>query len=153
MKKLFTLLAIVLCALYAHATEVTIRPGLTLEHGNGVYYIHYVAPDYVIGTDTFIVESDCYDQSNELSLEDGVYYFNSVKLYNEGDFDFLSVNGRPELPFYSLNLLLSGNLTHVEILDIDSTTILLQHPYTPVQMQTEDSCIVSFDANYYNTYT
>ena len=152
MKKLFTLLGIALCAIGVHATPVTIRPGLTLDQGNGVYYIHYEAPDYVIGTDTFIVESNCYDPSNELSLEDGVYYFNSVKLYDEGYFDFLSVNGRPELPFYSLNLLLSGNLTHVDMLNIDSTTIALQDPYTPAQMQAEDSCIVSFDANYYNTY-
>ena len=153
MKKLFTLLGVALCVLYMHATPVMVKPGLTLEQINGVYYIHFVMPDYTIKTDTFVVEcnSSSPDPSGATSVAIEEHYFNSIKIYGNDRYDYLFDVGRPVLPFYSLSLLLPsdfqelGNVSE-NIVQLSEET--LTYHYTPVQLRM-NRCDLSYDEDYY----
>ena len=106
MKRYFILLALVLFAINSYSTPVTIYPGLTLEENSGTYYVHFEMPKYEIVTDTFTVTHPTPLPTNQLGHAQGDYYFSRVEPVEDDYFDYLSVDGRPELPFYSLNLLM-----------------------------------------------
>ena len=155
MKRYFILLALVLFAINTYSTPVTIYPGLTLEESNGTYYIHFVMPEYDKVVDTFDVTTSTPLPPTQMGHSPGEYYFSRVEPIEDDYFDYLSVNGRPILPFYSLNLLLPQNgggnyvvSSHI----ISSTSLSLEYPYTPSQAGNHSFEDFSFDASYYSTY-
>lgn len=155
MKRYFILFAFVLFAIYSNSTPVNIYPGLTLEESNGTYYVHFLMPIYDIVTDTFTVTNSTPLPTNQFGHSPGDYYFSRVKPVEYDYFDYLSVDGRPELPFYSLNLLMppdGGDYIVVSVNIISADTIKLQYPYTPSQAENYTFEDFSFDASYYVSY-
>ena len=155
MKRYFILLALVLFAINSYSTPVTIYPGLTLEENSGTYYVHFEMPKYEIVTDTFTVTHPTPLPTNQLGHAQGDYYFSRVEPVEDDYFDYLSVDGRPELPFYSLNLLMpldGGDYMVGNINIISADTIKLPYPYTPSQAENYTFEDFSFDASYYVSY-
>ena len=155
MKRYFILLALVLFAINSYSTPVTIYPGLTLEENSGTYYVHFEMPKYEIVTDTFTVTHPTPLPTNQLGHAQGDYYFSRVEPVEDDYFDYLSVDGRPELPFYSLNLLMpldGGDYMVGNINIVSADTIKLPYPYTPSQAENYTFEDFSFDASYYVSY-
>lgn len=155
MKRYFILLVLVLFAINSYSTPVTIYPGLTLEENSGTYYVHFEMPKYEIVTDTFTVTHPTPLPTNQLGHAQGDYYFSRVEPVEDDYFDYLSVDGRPELPFYSLNLLMpldGGDYMVGNINIISADTIKLPYPYTPSQAENYTFEDFSFDASYYVSY-
>lgn len=155
MKRYFILLALVLFAINTYSTPVTIYPGLTLEENGGTYYVHFEMPKYEIVTDTFTVINSTALPPTMFGHSPGNYYFSRVEPVEDDYFDYLSENGRPELPFYSLNLLMpfdGGDYTIVNVNIISADTIKLPDPYTPSQSENHSFEDFSFDASYYVSY-
>lgn len=149
MKRTFTLFFIALCALCAYGTAVNIKPGLSYEQSNHKYTIEFNMPDYIIGTDTISVP----DPNNPLIEMDVV--FSRLIISGDDYFDYLSEDGRPELPFYSMFFLLPSNVSYFEVTDIqilDSINIVLPYDYYPAQMRDNFSEGYSFDDEYYNSF-
>ena len=121
------------------ATEV--KPGLYCDIVDNTYRIEIYMPDYQIVTDTFVGDW-------------GEVLFSSVKPYGADGFDYLHEDGRPTLPFYSLDLILPFGSTFFEVTDIqilDSISIILPYDYTPAQERVDFSEGFSFDADFYAT--
>ncbi len=160
MKRLLIFLFLTSVAVYAFSTAIVIRPGVTLENVNNKYYIHFVMPDYDVVTDTFTVEhiNNTPLPNNQLAhAEDVEYYYSRIKPKQPDAFDYLSEDGRPELPFYSLNFALPPNNTFYTVfVDEDKTqteTIILPYDYTPSQAGNYfDNGDIHFDPVYYNNY-
>lgn len=155
MKRYLLLLAISCMALCINSTPVTIYPGLTLEENNGTYYIHFKMPKYYEVIDTFTVTQPTPLPTNQFGHAPGDYYFSRIQPIEDDYFDYLSVDGRPELPFYSLNLLMPSNGGHfyVSYANIISTeTIGLPYDYTPSQAENYTFEDFSYDGSYYGAY-
>ena len=121
------------------ATEV--KPGLYCDIVDNTYRIETYMLDYQIITDTFIGDQ-------------GEVLFSSVKPYGADGFDYLHEDGRPTLPFYSLDLILPFGSTFFEVTDfqiLDSISIILPYDYTPAQERVDFSEGFSFDADFYAT--
>lgn len=121
------------------ATEV--KSGLSYEIIDDTYRIEFYMPDYQIVTDT-------------LSGDWGDALFSSIKPYDVDEFDYLHEDGRPTLPFYSLDLILPFGSTSFEVADfqiLDSISIVLPYDYTPAQERVDFSEGFSFDADFYAT--
>lgn len=155
MKRYLLLLAISCMALCINSTPVTIYPGLTLEENNGTYYIHFKMPKYYEVIDTFTVTHPTPLPTNQFGHNIGDYLFSRIQPVEDDYFDYLSVDGRPELPFYSLNLLMPSNGGHfyVSYANIISTeTIGLPYDYTPSQAENYTFEDFSYDGSYYGAY-
>ena len=157
MKRLLLLYGIILCTLCAYATPRTIYQGLTLDESTNKYYLHFVMPEYDVVTDTFTVDYGGaplnLTQLSHAAEEE--YYFSRIKPKEYDDFSYLSVDGRPELPFYSLNLLLPLNNTWYDVVNIDTisvTSIVLPYEYTPSQAGNDLTGDFSYDVTYYGIY-
>ena len=134
---------------------MTIYPGLTLEENSGKYYIHFEMPKYDIVTDTFKVTNNAPLPLDQLTHAPGDYYFSRFIPIEADYFDYLSEDGRPELPFYSLNLLMphdGGIYTVVNAHILNTETIVLPFDYTPSQPENYTFVDFSFDAAYYGSY-
>lgn len=139
---------------HSFSAPVTIYPGLTLEQSHGTYYIHFEMPKYDIVTDTFTVANTPPSPPNHLVHAPGDYYFSRVEPVEEDYFDYLSVDGRPELPFYSLNLLMppdGDNYVVVKTL-IRTESFRLPFEYTPSQAENYTFEDFSYDNTYYGFY-
>lgn len=155
MKRFLLSLIIALCAHSTFATPVTIKPGLTLEYSNGTYLIHFVMPYYQEVLDTLTVTTDTPLPLNQLVHTPGEYYFSKIQFEGPDEFDYLSEAGRPELPFYSLNLLLPLDCTDYEVVDehiISYETIGLGYDYLPSQADNYYFGDFTYDDNYYGYY-
>ena len=156
MRRALIIINLVLFALCAYATPVTIYPGLTLEESSGRYYIHFEMPDYDILTETFIVEHEELPLSpNQFSHSADVeYHFSKIQPKEYDYFDYLSVDGRPELPFYSLNLLLplDGTMVSVDDVIMSTETIVMPYDYLPSQVEYDYTGDISYDPTYYGVY-
>ena len=142
MKRFIVIFLYALCSTYIFAISVNVKPGLSYEIIDNTYRIEFYMPDYQIVTDT-------------LSGDWGDALFSSIKPYDVDEFDYLHEDGRPTLPFYSLDLILpfgsfSCEVTSVQILD--STVVTLPYDYTPAQERVDFSDGFSFDEEYYNTH-
>lgn len=103
-KILFTAILLIACviSLTTHAQQVT--PEISIEMESNRYIIHFVLPPY------WFEEDDGHDNENE--NENGIDYgedvgcdvFTKIKL--DAEHDVTDVPGYPELPFFSLDLLL-----------------------------------------------
>lgn len=156
MRRALIIVNLVLFALCAYATPVTIYPGLTLEESSGRYYVHFEMPDYDIVIDTFHVGNhDTPLQTTQFAHESLDYYFSRIQPKEYDYFEYLSYDGRPELPFYSLNLLLPLDGTDFSVIDaqiISTETIEMPFDYTPAQAEYYSDDDFSYDASYYITY-
>ena len=134
--------ALFVCHLFCtHVMATEVKPGLYCDIVDNTYRIEIYMSDYQIVTDTFVG-----DWGNAL--------FSSVKPYGADGFDYLHEDGRPTLPFYSLDLILPSGSTSFEVTDIqilDSTSIILPYDYTPAQERVDFSDGFSFDEEYYAT--
>lgn len=142
MKRFVVIFLYALCSTYIFAISVNVKPGLSYEIIDDTYRIEFYMPDYQIVTDTF-------------SGDWGDAFFSSIKPYDVDEFDYLHEDGRPTLPFYSLDLILpfgsfAYEVTSVQILD--STVVTLPYDYTPAQERVDFSEGFSFDEEYYNTH-
>lgn len=142
MKRFIVIFLYALCSTYIFAISVNVKPGLSYEIIDNTYRIEFYMPDYQIVTDT-------------LSGDWGDALFSSIKPYDVDEFDYLHEDGRPALPFYSLDLILpfgsfACEVTSVQILD--STVVTLPYDYTPAQERVDFSDGFSFDEEYYNTH-
>lgn len=142
MKRFIVIFLYALCSTYIFAISVNVKPGLSYEIIDDTYRIEFYMPDYQIVTDT-------------LSGDWGDAFFSSIKPYDVDEFDYLHEDGRPTLPFYSLDLILpfgsfAYEVTSVQILD--STVVTLPYDYTPAQERVDFSEGFSFDEEYYNTH-
>lgn len=158
MKRFILSLLLAFVTICAFSTATVIRPGVTLENINNKYFIHFVMPDYEVVTDTFIVEyNDAPLSMTQLSHAEGIeYYFSRIKPIEQDAFDYLSEDGLPELPFYSLRLMLAPNSTYYDVVCADileTETITLPYDYTPSQAGNYfDNGDIHFDPVYYNNY-
>lgn len=124
-----------------HVMATEVKPGLYCDIVDNTYRIEAYMSDYQIVTDT-------------LSGDWGDALFSSFKLYGVDEFDYLHEDGRPTLPFYSLDLILPLGSTSFDVTDIqilDSTSIILPYDYTPAQERVDFSDGFSFDEEYYAT--
>ena len=151
---IFAIYALV-ASFYCYSTPpTTIYPGLTLYEDNGKYYIHFELHDYQIKTDTFVVTNSTPVSPSIMGHAPGQYYFSRIEPYGHDYYDYLSEAGRPELPFYSLDLLLPPDggqptITNIQTL---STSVTLSHDYTPSQASNYSFEDFAYDAAYYTTY-
>ena len=99
-KLLFTAILLIVCviSLTTHAQQVTPEIGIEMEPNR--YIIHFVLPPY------WFEEDDGHDNENGIDYgEDvGCDVFTKIKL--DAEHDVTDVPGYPELPFFSLDLLL-----------------------------------------------
>lgn len=99
-KLLFTAILLIACviSLTTHAQQVT--PEISIEMEPNRYIIHFVLPPY------WFEEDDGHDNENGIDYgEDvGCDVFTKIKL--DAEHDVTDVPGYPELPFFSLDLLL-----------------------------------------------
>lgn len=130
------------CHLFCtHVIATEVKPGLYCDIVDNTYRIETYMLDYQIITDTFIGDQ-------------GEVLFSSVKPYGADGFDYLHEDGRPTLPFYSLDLILPFGSTFFEVTDfqiLDSISIILPYDYTPAQERVDFSEGFSFDADFYAT--
>ena len=154
MKRFLFIAIYALVAVYGYSSPITIRPGLTLDENNGTYYIHYELLDYQIKTDTFVVTNSTPVSPSIMGHAPGQYYFSRIEPFGYGYYDYLSEAGRPELPFYSLDLLLppDGGQPTITNIQTSSTTVTLSHDYTPSQASNYSFEDIAYDAAYYTTY-
>lgn len=142
MKKLLFSGILALISICAYANPF-IKPGLVCELYHDNYYIlEFSMP-------TFRVEDDTIETTHD------EYYFSCIRP-DIDHFDYLGDDGRPELPFYSVDLILSPDVSQFDIVSveiIDSVFVPLHFDYTPAQSKrfsTEDG--FSFDENFYHSY-
>lgn len=99
-KVLFTAILLIACvvSLTTHAQQVT--PEISIEMEPNRYIIHFVLPPY------WFEEDDGHDNENGIDYgeDDGCDVFTKIKL--DAEHDVTDVPGYPELPFFSLDLLL-----------------------------------------------
>ena len=130
------------CHLFCtHVMATEVKPGLYCDIVDNTYRIETYMLDYQIITDSFIGDQ-------------GEVLFSSVKPYGADGFDYLHEDGRPTLPFYSLDLILPFGSTFFEVTDfqiLDSISIILPYDYTPAQERVDFSEGFSFDADFYAT--
>lgn len=135
--------ALLVCHLLGtHVMATEVKPGLSCDMADDRYYISFSMPDFQIVTDT-------------LSGDWGDAFFSSIQLYGADKFDYLHEDGRPTLPFYSLDLILPFSSTTFDVTSVqilDSITIILPYDYTPAQERINLSTELSYDANYYSTH-
>ena len=154
MKRSFILFCFSFCIVFAHTTPITIRPGLTLDYEDGKYYIHFEMPDYEELTEVITVYQNASPPLDQFAHTPGDYYFSKIQPFEDDYFDYLSEDGRPELPFYSMNLLLPPNCDNIEVNKIiyDYETIQLTYDYIPSQAGNYSSGDFSYDVSYYGNY-
>ena len=99
-KLLFTAILLIACviSLTTHAQQVT--PEISIEMEPNRYIIHFVLPPY------WFEEDDGHDNENGIDYgeDNGCDVFTKIKL--DAEHDVTDVPGYPELPFFSLDLLL-----------------------------------------------
>ena len=99
-KLLFTAILLIACviSLTTHAQQVT--PEINIEMEPNRYIIHFVLPPY------WFEEDDGHDNENGIDYgeDNGCDVFTKIKL--DAEHDVTDVPGYPELPFFSLDLLL-----------------------------------------------
>ena len=101
-KLLFTAILLIACviSLTTHAQQVT--PEINIEMEPNRYIIHFVLPPY------WFEEDDGHDNENGIDYgeDNGCDVFTKIKLDADAEHDVTDVPGYPELPFFSLDLLL-----------------------------------------------
>ena len=145
MKHLFAALFTVF-SLYSLAVPyVTLRPGLECAIDEYSYELDFVMPKFEIMTDTVFYGEE---GTNEV-------YFSKLSFGDEDEFDYMETEGKPALPFYSVELMLPSNASHFEVTDyqiIDSIVIKLPLEYLPAQQRPLFDVDFSYDHVYYSTY-
>lgn len=142
MKKLFLSVTFVVMSLVLYGTTINIQPGITLDQNTFSYVIHFSMPDFEEVEDTIIAEG------NE-------YIYSRIRPYGNDAFDYLDEDGRPSLPFCALDLILPSMASSCQVSSVqinNTTTITLNHDYTPAQSHAEQDDILSYDTNYYGSY-
>ena len=153
MKRYIIFCLFILSFTYIYA--VTIRPGLTLEENNGTYYVHFVMHDYMVKTDTFEVTHSDPVPPNQFGHTVGEYYFSRIQPGGDDYYDYFSEAGRPELPFYSLYLLLpldGEGCGAVDMQILNHESVILPYDYAPSQVSNYSFEDFAYDSGYYNTY-
>lgn len=126
-----------LCYLYTYATS-EIKPGLFCSQVGDEYIVELKMPELQVGTDT---------------LKD--LLFSKIIPFQEDQFDYLGEDGRPELPFYSVNLILPPDVSGFQVTSMqveDSVIITLPLHFTPAQERVDFDEAISFDSAYYQTF-
>lgn len=141
MKKLIFTSIMVLISICSYAVPVMeLRPGMECVLTGNTYEFNFVMPDFHIEIDT--IESNL-----------GSSYFSSIHPDTKDYFDYLGEDGLPELPFYSMNLLLPPDVEHIEVRHlhvIDSVIVTLPFDYTPAQEREDFRHGFSYDEHYYS---
>lgn len=141
MKRIFILQIFAFFATIIFASPYTIKPGLQCDQYANHYTLTFNMPNFEVFRDTL---SDIY----------GDYYFSYIQPLPTDEFDYLEEDGRPELPFYSIDLMLPINNTtfHVSNVTIlDSVKIDLPYDYRPAQQRDDLSTGFSYDNSYYGS--
>lgn len=143
MKKILLSSILALISLCTNAIP-QIKPGLSCDIIDDNYYVlEFSMPTFHVVEDTI-----------ETSHDD--YFFSCIRPDESDYFDYLEEDGRPELPFYSVDLILSPDVTQFDIISIeilDSVFVPLHLAYTPAQSTRftfEDG--ISFDDDFYHSY-
>lgn len=142
MKRQILSLLIALSTICSYAVPTTIKPGLTCDTAGCTYYLNFSMPNFSLLTDT-------------LPALSGDVYFSRIEPEAPDEFDYYEVDGRPTLPFYSINLILPPDASDVMVVNvqiIDSIILHLPYDYTPAQQRIDFSNGISFDTAYYSTY-
>ena len=142
MRKLLFSILLALVSLCTNAIP-SIKPGLFCGiQDDNCYVLEFSMPAFRVDEDT-------------IGTPHGEYYFSCIR--PEIDyFDYLEDDGRPELPFYSADLILPPDVSHVGIVSVeilDSVFVPLHYDYTPAQSARhtfEDG--FSFDEHFYHSY-
>lgn len=142
MKRQILSLLIALSTICSYAVPTTIKPGLTCDTAGCTYYLNFSMPNFSLVTDT-------------LPALSGDEYFSRIEPEAPDEFNYFEVDGRPTLPFYSINLILPPDASDVMVVNvqiIDSIILHLPYDYTPAQQRIDFSNGISFDTAYYSTY-
>lgn len=117
-----------------------IRPGLACGVDGESYIFEFEMPQFEEAIDTIRT------YSNES-------YFSFIRPIEHDRFDYLGDDGRPVIPFYSVNLMLPHDVTYYDVTDFyieDSIVIQLHYDYLPAQTNRfsfEEG--ISYDEQYY----
>lgn len=145
MKHLFVTLFIVFSLYSLALPHVTLRPGLECTIDEYSYELDFDMPKFNIMTDTVFYGIE---GTNEV-------YFSKLSFGDKDEFDYMETEGKPALPFYSVELMLPNNASHFEVTNfqiIDSLVIKLPLEYLPAQQRPLFDIDFSYDYVYYSTY-
>lgn len=143
MKKILLPSLLAIISLYTYAIP-QIKPGLTCDIDNDNYYVlEFMMPAF-------------HEEEDTIEMNYHEYYFSCIRPDSSDYFNYLEEDGRPELPFYSVDLILSPDVSQFEIFSveiIDSVIVPLHSDYKPAQSKRfsmEDD--IAYDDHFYNLY-
>lgn len=131
----------IFCTKSLYATTYEIKSGLECTQTHDQYLLSYSIPDFTIGLDTLLGPW-------------GNAIFSRV-MTTPDEYDYLHEDGKPELPFYSVDLILPYDVSVFEITNmdiIDSVIVELPYDYFPAQERENCDNGFSFDDDYYTQY-
>ena len=126
-------------------TQITPECDVVIEPDK--YIIHFTLPEYWFEND---------DNSGEGGLNDSCGIFSEIVMEDDVDYDVTDMAGYPELPFFSLNLLLPECATNINVYMLSSAIEQDYPPYyiSPAQKGswiTENGDTIELDEECFNT--